>query len=157
MKNEFNLIFENQDFDHLNLKPYMNVGDSLENIMFINCTFYQSTVHTIDNCVFKNCKLDTLYMRKGDIRESKFEDCQLVEIGLLKGDLSGSDFINCTIINFNLGIGYIGHCTFKDCQVQIDNLDMFEPMEPDNVKLWHQGEWLTVTDWQEFLRLQTPN
>ena len=157
MKNEFNLRFENQNFDHLNLKPYMNVGPSLENIMFLNCTFYESTIDSIINCVFKSCKLDTLYMRKGAILSSEFEDCQLIDIGLFKGDIINSHFTNCTFINFRLGIGYVGDCTFKDCQFQMDNLDMFEPITPKNIKLWHEGEWRTVTDWQEFLRLQTPN
>ena len=153
--------FENQKFDGFTLAPYMKTIEQnlLHKTTFVNCNIDEVHVRTIQSCKFKNCKLNTFYMRKGTIVDCEFEDCQLIDIGLLKGDIIKSNFTNCTFINFNLGIGCVKDSNFKDCQFQLDNEWMFQPISPidRNNKLWHEGEWRTVTDWQEFLRLQTPN
>ena len=157
MKNESNLILENQHFDHLNLDPYMGDSIGIKDIIFINCTFDQPTLEWFHNCQFTDCHLDNLYMRKGQFTHCQFNNCQLVNLSFCAGDLLWNTFTNCSFINNDFRHIAIEDCTFKDCQFQMDNLDMFEPIAPDNIKLWHEGEWRTVTDWQEFLRFQTPN
>lgn len=158
MKNESNLILENQDFDHLNLKPYITNG-RIKKIIFRNCTFDQPTLEAFQNCQFNDCYLDNLYMRKGQFTNCQFNNCQLVNLSFCAGDLLWNTFTNCSFINNDFRHIAIENCTFKDCQFQLDNEWMFQPISPidRNSKLWHEGEWRTVTDWQEFLRLQTPN
>ena len=155
MKNESNLIIENQDFDHLNLKPYMVNNLYIRNIMFINCTFDQPTLEFFENCQFYDCQLDTLYMREGQFAHCQFTNCQLLNLSFSAGDLLWNTFTNCRFINNDFRDIAIYDCQFKDCQFQIDNLSMFSPIKPKNVKLWYEGEWLTITDWSEFLCLQT--
>lgn len=84
---------------------------------FINCSFINNDttedtiVMTVDNCVFRNCQIDSGYM----ITSGKFDEC------VCNFDARAQ---NCTFSNSSIyGAGLLANCTCGKCNIKITNID----------------------------------